>query len=37
MATRVDSPHAGRSRNFASADGFNIKRPRIPAHGFSYA
>jgi len=35
MATTVETPYARRARYYSSADGFNIKRSRIPAHVFS--
>lgn len=34
MATRIESRYASRARYYSSADGFNIKHPRIPAHVF---
>ena len=34
MATTVETTYAQRARYYSSADGFNIKRPRIPAHVF---
>ena len=34
MATTVETAYTRRARYFSSADGFNIKRPRIPAHAF---
>src|SRR6266480_1085682 len=35
MATTVETAYARRARYYSSADGFNIKRPRIPAHVFA--
>jgi gentisate 1,2-dioxygenase len=35
MATTVQSRHATQARYFSSADGFNIKHPRVPAHVFT--
>src|SRR5881275_3347866 len=35
MATTVETTYARRARYYSSADGFNIKRPRIPAHVFA--
>ncbi len=34
MAIRVETPHTQRARYYSSADGFNIKLPRVPAHVF---
>lgn len=34
MATTVETVYTRRARYYSSADGFNIKRPRIPAHVF---
>lgn len=34
MATRIETPYTQRARYSSSADGFNIKRPRIHAHVF---
>ncbi len=34
MATRITTPSTERARYYASADGFNIKRPPVPAHVF---
>jgi gentisate 1,2-dioxygenase len=34
MATKIETPYTRRARYYSSADGFNIKRPRIPAHMF---
>jgi gentisate 1,2-dioxygenase len=34
MATRLETPHSQRARYYSSADGFNIKNPRVPAHLF---
>lgn len=34
MATRVETPYTQRARYYSSADGFNIKRPRVPAQVF---
>jgi gentisate 1,2-dioxygenase len=34
MATRIESPYTLRARYYSSADGFNLKRPRVPAHVF---
>lgn len=34
MATRIETPYTRRARYYSSADGFNIKRPPIPAHVF---
>jgi gentisate 1,2-dioxygenase len=34
MAITVRTPYAQRARYFSSADGFNVKHPRIPAHLF---
>ncbi len=34
MATKVESPYARRARYYSSADGFNIKRPKVPARMF---
>jgi len=34
MATTVENRYASRARYHSSADGFNIKHPRIPAHVF---
>jgi gentisate 1,2-dioxygenase len=35
MATRVESPYGQRARYYSSADGFNIKNPRVPPHLFT--
>src|SRR5213594_2324396 len=35
MATTVETAYARRARYYSSADGFNIKRPRIPAPVFA--
>src|SRR2546430_12455671 len=35
MATTVETAYARRARYYSSADGFTIKRPRIPAHVFA--
>ena len=32
MATRVETPYTQRARYYSSLDGFNIQKPRIPAH-----
>ena len=34
MAIRVESPFTSRARYYSSADGFDIRRPRVPAHVF---
>jgi gentisate 1,2-dioxygenase len=34
MATRVETPYTQRARYYSSLDGFNIKKPAIPAHAF---
>ena len=34
MATRVETPYTQRARYYSSLDGFNIQKPRIPAHIF---
>ncbi len=34
MATTVETTYTRRARYFSSADGFNIKHPRVPAHLF---
>jgi len=34
MATTIETTYARRARYYSSADGFNIKRPGIPAHVF---
>lgn len=34
MAIRVETPYTQRARYYSSADGFNIKLPRVPAHVF---
>ena len=34
MATTIETTYARRARYYSSADGFNIKRPRIPAQVF---
>lgn len=35
MATRIETPYTRRARYYSSADGFNIKRPAVPAHVFT--
>jgi gentisate 1,2-dioxygenase len=35
MATKLETPYSRRARYHSSADGFNIKHPRIPAHVFT--
>jgi len=34
MATTIETTYARRARYYSSADGFNIKRSRIPAQVF---
>ena len=34
MATRIETAYTRRARYYSSADGFNIKRPAVPAHVF---
>ena len=34
MATRVETPYTQRARYYSSRDGFNIRKPKIPAHIF---
>lgn len=34
MATRVETPYTQRARYYSSLDGFNIQKPKIPAHIF---
>ncbi len=34
MATTVESPYTQQARYYSAGEGFNIKRPRIPAHVF---
>ena len=34
MATRVETPYTQRARYYSSRDGFNIQKPKIPAHIF---
>jgi hypothetical protein len=35
MATRIETAYTRRARYYSSADGFNIKRPAVPAHVFT--
>ena len=35
MATRIETAYTRRARCYSSADGFNIKRPAVPAHVFT--
>jgi hypothetical protein len=35
MATRIETAYSRRARYYSSADGFNIKRPAVPAHVFT--
>ena len=32
MATRIETAYTRRAQYYSSADGFNIKRPAVPAH-----
>lgn len=34
MATRIETPYTLRARYYSSLDGFNIQKPKIPAHVF---
>jgi len=34
MVTRIETPYSQRALYYSSADGFNIKRPPVPAHVF---
>src|SRR4029450_9668804 len=34
MATRVETPYTQRARYYSSLDGFNIQKPKVPAHIF---
>ena len=35
MATRIETAYTRRARYYSSGDGFNIKRPAVPAHVFT--
>ena len=35
MATRIETAYTRRARYYSSADGFNIKRPAVPAYVFT--